>query len=280
MIREWKDDGTTCRRRPFVTLTYAQSLDGKIAIHQQSEEEKEEEEEEEENGAKQKGPSSNLVLSGPDSLLMTHGLRSIHDAILVGGSTLLVDNPRLSNRLWGSRQHQQQQQQHQPIPVVLDTNLQSVTKLGALRKAKNILVCCSHEAATNVDVSVDDDKNKFTAIPCNTTNDGTLDLRDVLLRLYERGIRSVMVEGGAQVLTSFVTTNNNDDDNDHHHHQPLVDCVCVTISPKLIGQANGIPSIHNIPSIAHPYVNLANNDNGGRFISLGDDCVFLCRQQQ
>lgn len=60
--------------RPRVTLTFAQSLDGKIA-----------------------GPGSAAVaISGHDSLVMTHVLRTLHDAILVGVGTVLSDNPNLN----------------------------------------------------------------------------------------------------------------------------------------------------------------------------------------
>lgn len=78
--------------RPHVTLTWAQSLDSKIA-----------------------GPGGKrVVLSGPESMLMTHqsvlpralsssltplSLRAIHDAILVGVHTLLLDDPRLQSIL-------------------------------------------------------------------------------------------------------------------------------------------------------------------------------------
>lgn len=71
-------DGTmklSSSRLPFVTLTYAQALDGSIAGPRGAE------------GAR-------LILSGPKSMALTHGLRAIHDAILVGANTVLV-NPAL-----------------------------------------------------------------------------------------------------------------------------------------------------------------------------------------
>lgn len=61
--------------RPHVTLTYAQSLDAKIA-----------------------GANGNqLILSGKESLVMTHWLRTMHDAILVGVGTALNDDPQLNS---------------------------------------------------------------------------------------------------------------------------------------------------------------------------------------
>ncbi|SRR6266550_313712 len=61
--------------RPFVTLTFAQSLDAKIAG----------------SGGQQ------LALSGSESMLMTHWLRARHDAILVGIGTALNDDPQLNS---------------------------------------------------------------------------------------------------------------------------------------------------------------------------------------
>ena len=63
--------------RPFVTLSYAQSIDGSIA----------------------RRPGRPLALSGGPSRTMTHRLRSLHDAILVGIGTILADTPRLTVRL-------------------------------------------------------------------------------------------------------------------------------------------------------------------------------------
>lgn len=60
--------------RPFVTLTWAQSLDGKIA-----------------------GPSGHQVrLSGEESMFLTHRLRARHSSILVGVNTMMSDDPQLS----------------------------------------------------------------------------------------------------------------------------------------------------------------------------------------
>ena len=83
---------------PFVCVTYAQTLDGNIAISSNEHEHKEQEQEQE-----KKSSTSNLKLSSEDSFLLTHALRSQFDAILIGGKTLSLDNPRLNNRLWTPR---------------------------------------------------------------------------------------------------------------------------------------------------------------------------------
>src|SRR6185295_16924415 len=65
------------RGRPFVTLAYAQSLDGSITIAR----------------------GQRYKLSGPEAMRFTHALRAAHDAILVGVGTVLADDPELDVRL-------------------------------------------------------------------------------------------------------------------------------------------------------------------------------------
>ena len=79
-------------QRPVVMLSYAQSLDGSVALRR----------------------GESLALSSPPALAFTHRLRAAHDAILVGVGTVLADNPRLSVRLVSGSS---------PQPVVLDTHL-------------------------------------------------------------------------------------------------------------------------------------------------------------
>lgn len=169
-------DTTRQCHRPFVTMAYAQSLDGMIATQTNQGEE-----EERAHVAK----SKNLHLSCPTSMELTHNLRNMHDAILVGGTTFLVDQPQLNVRLLApstsSSSSSTQLSSHeiiqQPMPVILDTNLhnlqhllfnrtisntdldswhQSTTKDMTLQlpeiilqriKAKNPTICCSSEAA-------------------------------------------------------------------------------------------------------------------------------------
>ncbi|KAH9929677.1 dihydrofolate reductase-like domain-containing protein [Fomitopsis serialis] len=79
--------------RPYVTLTFAQSLDAKIAG----------------TGGQQ------LALSGKESMLMTHWMRTLHDGILVGIGTAINDNPQLNIDF--------PHRYHLPRPIILDTHL-------------------------------------------------------------------------------------------------------------------------------------------------------------
>ena len=121
-------------------------------------------------------------------------------------------------------------------------------------RAKNLLVCCSKDAAS--------DCKRIPAgielLPSEVNEDGFLDLNMVLNALREKGIESIMVEGGAKVLESFSQSN-------------LVDCLCVTISPKILGK-RGLPALSNI----HQRGNRSNL-RSPHFFNLGSDCILLSK---
>ena len=80
--------------RPFVTLTYAQSIDGSIAARD----------------------GSPIRLSCNESMKMTHELRASHDAILVGVNTVINDDPNLTLKSVNGVN---------PQPIVLDSTLRT-----------------------------------------------------------------------------------------------------------------------------------------------------------
>ena len=265
-IQDFQTESSRRLRRPFVTLAYAQSIDGKIALvledHPTS-------------------TSSNFAISGPESLRLTHALRSIHDAILVGGRTLSVDNPRLTNRLWPVTH-----ETSKPcIPVVLDTHLHHIRSLGGNMRAHNPIVCCSQQSYEQACVA-GSIPSSVRLLPCGTrvvkqTNGEAkevLDLHDVLSRLHEQyRIKSLMVEGGASVLSMFATgdpcENNDKDTNDE---SSLFDCLCVTISPKLLG-SNGLDAVSSFGgSNQQDFVALGPL----KCISLGEDCVLFADRKR
>lgn len=78
--------------RPFITLTFAQSLDGMISKRGQQ-----------------------VLISGRESLAMTHRLRTLHQGIMVGIGTALVDDPQLNARYVSSALTLEQ-----PQPIIID----------------------------------------------------------------------------------------------------------------------------------------------------------------
>jgi Pyrimidine reductase, riboflavin biosynthesis len=237
--------------------------------------------------------SSNLKLSSPESFLLTHALRSKFDAILIGGNTLSSDNPRLNNRLWSDQQDDEDNGDHgeenslqttmsrnhissQPIPVVLDTHLNHVMtfirrdQIVSLSCAKShpfVIVCCSQQAyddhykeileyCTRCNVCI-----KLQPCQCNPKT-CHLDIENVVYQLRQKhGIQSIMVEGGASILSSFLV-----------HYRYLVDCICITICPKFIAK-HGLNALTN--EHGHEELEDLSSSFTSHWYPLGPDCIYL-----
>ncbi|EIK45428.1 riboflavin-specific deaminase/GTP cyclohydrolase II [Cellvibrio sp. BR] len=181
--------------RPFVTLSYAQSLDGSIALR----------------------CDEPLALSGEESLRLTHQLRSMHDGILVGIGTVLSDDPQLTVRHWIG---------HNPQPIVLDSQLRIPAKAR---------LCCLPDKRCWVLTTVDDQGTvieglEITALQGNA--DGRVCLQRALKLLWSRGIKSLMVEGGASVISAFLKAR-------------LVDALVLTITPQFVGGYKAVTGLGN-----------------------------------
>jgi riboflavin biosynthesis pyrimidine reductase len=176
---------------------------------------------------------------------------------------LAIDNPRLTNRLWNGQEGRETDAEkmghRQPIPIALDTRLNHIKSCltprgtaGDLR-AQNLVVCCGGDAAPELV----DRASAVRLLRCSVRGNGSeLDMLDVLQRLRsELGIRTLMVEGGPQVLTSLF-------------QQGLVDAVCITISPKALCGGKS-PIFGSRPIDLGPL--------GPVFVALGQDCVLLSR---
>lgn len=176
--------------RPFVTLTYAQSLDGSIALRN----------------------DEPLALSGVESLALTHQLRSIHDGILVGIGTVISDNPQLTVRHWAG---------FNPQPIVLDSQLRMPcsARLCHLPDHKCWVL------TTREDEQVESQKHLYHGIDITTLatdSDGRVCLQCALKFLRGKGIKSLMVEGGANVINAFLKAE-------------VADALVLTVVPHLVG---------------------------------------------
>jgi 3,4-dihydroxy 2-butanone 4-phosphate synthase/GTP cyclohydrolase II len=196
-LRERAESYFARENRPFVTLTYAQSLDGSIASAE----------------------GHPLAISGADSLAFTHRLRAVHDAILVGIGTVLSDDPRLNVR--------HSEGQH-PQPVVLDSRLRLPTDARILSCEGPEPIVATNETAPDERKRALEDRGA-TVIRLSCDRNGIC-LDDLLSALAQRGIQSLMVEGGTEILTSFM-------------NQQAVNHLIVTVAPTLVG---GKPVFHSL----------------------------------
>jgi 3,4-dihydroxy 2-butanone 4-phosphate synthase/GTP cyclohydrolase II len=169
-ILEIVRSGQSLAGRPFVTLAYAQSLDGSLAARR----------------------GEPLLLSGLESQKLTHCLRANHSAILVGIGTILADDPQLNVRLSTGEN---------PQPVILDSRLRTPPQARIFQSmvpwiATTFPVDSSRAAALEA-CGV-----KLLVFPA--LDEVRVQLSLLLPRLADLGIQRLMVEGGAAVITSFL----------------------------------------------------------------------------
>ncbi|MBI5082054.1 MAG: dihydrofolate reductase family protein [Chloroflexi bacterium] len=160
------------RVRPFVTLTYAQSIDGSIA-------------------ARDGAP---IRLSCDESMKMTHELRASHDGILVGVNTVINDDPLLTLK---------QMDGVNPQPIVLDSTLRIPLTARLLKHPSHPLWV----AASRPDPQRQTQLEALGAriIRADSDSRGHVNLASLLDQLGELGIKRLMIEGGATVIQSFLT---------------------------------------------------------------------------
>ncbi len=196
-LQEWFKENTPFYGRdgyPLVTLTYAQSIDGSITHRR----------------------GAPLALSGPETKKMTHWLRSQHKAILVGINTVLSDDPRLTvTEIEGES----------PQPVILDSHLQTPLKARIFLHPKPPILVCQPQSAESEKAAA---LRSAGAIILPIAGDETqIHLPTLLSTLWQRGLNSLMVEGGASVITAFL-------------EQKLADLLILTIAPCFIGGLNAL----------------------------------------
>lgn len=215
-------------KMPFVTVKYAQSLDGRIAT----------------------STGDSQWISGPASLRFAHRLRRDHDAVMIGIGTVMNDDPRLNVRLASGSD---------PLRVVMDSRLR-------IPLAANVL---STEFATDTLIIAGEGANQKRARRIERTGATVLfvptegktarvNLVDALSALGERSIRSVLVEGGAALITSLLSAR-------------LVDRMIVIIAPKIIGR--GMEAIGDLGIMR---LGDAMTFSSVRIRRLGPDVIFDC----
>ena len=188
------------RKRPHVVLKLAVSSDGKIA----------------------ETAGAPTAITGEAARNWVHGVRAEADAVLVGVSTVIADDPRLTCRLPGL-------EDRSPVRVVSDTSA-SLPPGSRLARSAGIvpvwLLTLAGEAPVLTGLGV-------SLIGCAATGEGKVDLADGLRRLAGRGINRVLAEGGARMARALIEAD-------------LVDEVCLLSAAKALG-AGGLDALAGLP---------------------------------
>ncbi len=156
--------------RPFVTLKFATSLDGKIAL----------------------ASGESRWITGEAARQAGHDLRAVHDAVLVGGKTAQADDPELTVRTAGYIGAQ-------PLRVVLDTRQTISSKLKLVvgaRQHPTLILTTTEPQARLLDAGV--------RVMRIADGDGKVNLDAALAVLTGEGVKRLLVEGGGEVAASFV----------------------------------------------------------------------------
>jgi GTP cyclohydrolase II len=175
--------------RPYVVLKYAQSLDGRIAT----------------------ATGDSKWISGEPERRLSHALRAACDAVLVGVGTAITDRPQLTVRMVPGAS---------PNRVVLDSTLRLPLDSPLLEPEAATTIITTERADPARRAELQRRGARIEVVP---DDEGRVDLAAALARLRDAGVESLLVEGGAAVITAFLAAG-------------LVDRMIVGIAPIVLGR--------------------------------------------
>ncbi|MFH1714807.1 MAG: RibD family protein [Elusimicrobiota bacterium] len=175
---------------PKITIKFAQSLDGKIASK----------------------TGDSKWISSKKSRKFAHSLRAKHDAVLVGINTVLNDDPMLNVRYVKGKN---------PIRVVLDSGLKLPITSKIVKSADKISTIVVGTLENGRMIEKLNNKGINVIILKNNKTKG-VDLKDLCRVLNKLGIKSLLVEGGQGIITSFIK-------------ERLADTIIAVTAPIIIG---------------------------------------------
>jgi diaminohydroxyphosphoribosylaminopyrimidine deaminase/5-amino-6-(5-phosphoribosylamino)uracil reductase len=213
---------------PWVVMKAGMSLDGRISYQ----------------------PHQSGWITGTASVRKVHRLRDRVDAILVGSTTVMVDDPALTTRLPHGRGRD-------PIRIILDTHLrisESARLLHLDSSAPTWIFCGTGVSREKMEKFSGSGKVSICQVGCG--KDGRVDLRQMLMLLAREGVTSLLVEGGATIHGAFL-------------REKLVDHVNLFIAPIFAG-SQGTPVVEG--------VNISGSDDAlrlqnVRYTRLGQDIM-------
>ncbi|MBX2805290.1 MAG: RibD family protein [Hyphomicrobiales bacterium] len=204
--------------RPYVVAQLGQSLDGRIATP----------------------TGASKYINGHGALDFLHHIRANVDAVIVGVGTVLADDPLLTVRRVSGKN---------PARIIIDPN-------GRLPRTAKCLSCEDADVYV-VSNRQNYDINALKLLHVPSTKDG-IDPRAIVNSLFDRGLRRILVEGGANTVSRFIAAG-------------VVDRLYLLVAPMLLGSGQTglmMPPIDTLDEALRPTT---------RCYSLGDgDVLFDC----
>jgi diaminohydroxyphosphoribosylaminopyrimidine deaminase/5-amino-6-(5-phosphoribosylamino)uracil reductase len=188
------------KHRPFVILKLAQTLDGKIATVD----------------------GESKYISSDESQKFVHRLRASVDAVAIGSKTAILDNPSLTVR---------KTKGINPYRIVISRNLNLPDNLKLLNRNKDMKTIIASNNRSIKRYTNEDNHDNLIFWNIKNNDKRFLDINDFLNKANSFDIRSILIEGGAELASSFLK-------------EKLIDKLIIVIAPKILGQ--GINCVNNI----------------------------------
>lgn len=176
-------------KRPYVAMKYAMTMDGKIATR----------------------TGASKWITGEATRNHVQTLRHAYKGIMVGIGTVLADNPMLNCRMQGGIN---------PVRIVCDTHLRIPMDCQIVQTADTIETILA--TSTNEKEKIDQLIKKGVQILQIPEKDGCIDLNLLMQTLGEKGIDSILLEGGGRLNDSFL-------------REKLIQKAYVYLAPKIFG---------------------------------------------
>ncbi len=184
--------------KPYVILNAAMTLDGKIAT---------------ETG------SSNI--SGKEDLIRVHELRKEVDAIMVGINTVIADDPRLTVHKIESKK------EDNPIRVVVDGKGRIPIESRITNDDAPTIIAVSDDYKSDLTASDKYQVLKNKGVDFFFAGENQVDLAKLMNYLYEKGVKTLMLEGGSTLNFSMIKDG-------------LIDEIRICVAPMVVGGVTAI----------------------------------------
>jgi diaminohydroxyphosphoribosylaminopyrimidine deaminase/5-amino-6-(5-phosphoribosylamino)uracil reductase len=160
------------KKRPFVIVKCASTLDGRIATR----------------------TGDSKWISGEESRAFVHRLRHAVDGIMIGVNTVKNDNPALTTRL-------QDMKGRDPSRIILDTNLSisEEAKILRLNSDSDTIIITGDSVSEDKKIRLEAQGAKIIKAPVKNS---LIDLDQLMDSLGALGITSLLIEGGSRVIAS------------------------------------------------------------------------------
>lgn len=180
-------------KKPFITIKTATTLDGKIACRS----------------------GSSRWITSTKSRNCVHKLRNFYDAILTGSNTVLIDNPSLTCRIKGGKN---------PTRIIIDSTLKTNPNSKVYNQDETLVFIVTDEKISESKQKAFPENVQF--IKCSLKNN-KIDLCEATQKLYEKNIKSIVIEAGGTLNHAFIK-------------EKLVDKLIQFVAPKIIGDKDAI----------------------------------------